>query len=259
MDIDLPWIRCSYISAVAIVLFTLGMLLIYIGYGVPIWAPLLLCCLPWVWYCLPWIRYSSACARTLALRVWAGEDGGPSPGARALICWRVGCPRGSQSRSWRLQQRWQSSRPKTGSRSRPSGRSTHLPHGTPLDQNSTSPRWTRSTAMLSRSLMSPAATRRLSLWLATPQQRSPMPYLGFTNGGHWSSPSFSRLTRGKSSWARSARCCETWSFCSTWACWYPSGPGHCRTLQPDAGWTPFRAPVYPGDAALWGREVHRVG
>ena len=60
-------------------------------------------------------------------------------------------------------------------------------------------------AMLSLSLTSPAATKRLSLWLARPQQRSPMPCLGSTDGDHWSGPSFSRLTRGESSWARSAR------------------------------------------------------
>ena len=49
---------------------------VYLGYGID----------------LPWIRCSIACARTLALRAWAGEGGGLFPGARTFICWRVGCP-----------------------------------------------------------------------------------------------------------------------------------------------------------------------
>ena len=210
-------------SAVAIVLFTLGMVLIYLGYGVPIWAPLLLCCLPWVWYwftldtvflyerccyCvvylgygidLSWIRcsYMSAVAIVLFtlgmvlftldtvfqhLRANACSEslGWPSPGARALIYWRVGCPQRLIVIKKLASAAKMSSRPKTGSRSRLSGRSSSMPHGKSLDQNSTSPRRTRSVkltcsfcrmtawggrpfAMLSRSLTSAAATRRLSL------------------------------------------------------------------------------------------------
>ena len=37
--------------------------------------------------------------------------------------------KGFASRSWRLQQRWPSSRPRTGSKGMPSGRSICLPHG----------------------------------------------------------------------------------------------------------------------------------
>ena len=56
-------------------------------------------------------------------------------------------------------------------------------------------------SMLSRSLTSPAPTRRLSLWLARAHQRSPMSCLASTDGGLWSGPSFFRLTPGASSWA----------------------------------------------------------
>ena len=57
---------------------------------------------------------------------------------------------------------------------------------------------------LSQSLTSPAATRRLSLLLARPQQRSPMPCLASTNGGLWSGPNCCRPTLGENSWARQA-------------------------------------------------------
>ena len=62
----------------------------------------------------------------------------------------------------------------------------------------------RCTNMLSQSLTSPAATRRLSLLLARPQQRSPMPCLASTNGGLWSGPNCCRPTLGENSWARQA-------------------------------------------------------
>ena len=101
--IDLSCIRCSCMSAVAIVLFTLGMVLIYLGYDVP----------------------ALVCERML----W--EPGPARVVGRPQGLWPLYAGRGS--RSWRLQQRWLSSRPKTGSRSRPSGRSTLLPHGTSLD------------------------------------------------------------------------------------------------------------------------------
>ena len=113
--------------------------------------------------------------------------------------------------------------PRTGSRSRPSGRSTYLLHDESPDQGLMSARQTRSTRrtccffpmtafpgvkrctnMLSQSLTSPAATRRLSLLLARPQQRSPMPCLASTNGGLWSGPNCCRPTLGENSWARQA-------------------------------------------------------
>ena len=62
----------------------------------------------------------------------------------------------------------------------------------------------RCTNMLSQSLTSPAATRRLSLLQARPQQRSPMPCLASTNGGLWSGPNCCRPTLGENSWARQA-------------------------------------------------------
>ena len=50
---------------------------------------------------------------------------------------------------------------------------------------------------------------------------------------------------------------ETWSFCSTWACWYPSGPGHCRTLEQDPGWAVVWVPV--GNAPSFRSKVDWVG
>ena len=41
--------------------------------------------------------------------------------------------------------------------------------------------------------------------------------------------------------------------------WHPPGQRHLRPLQPDAGWTPLRAPVCPGDATTLRWTVHRVG
>ena len=98
-----------------------------------------------------------------------------------------------------------------------SGRSTCLLHGTYRDLSLMLVCQTRSIkltsfsfhrtawvgeriSMLSRSLTSPTATRRLSLWLARAQQRSPMPCLASTNGGLWSSPSFFRLTLDVNLW-----------------------------------------------------------
>ena len=138
---------------------------VYLGYGID----------------LPWIRGSITCARTLALRAWAAEGGGLSPGARTFICRRVGCPQElTVIKKLASAAKVTQQQAKTGSRSRQSGRSTSLPNGTSLDQNSTSPRRTRSTkltcslclmtawggrpfATFSQSLTSPAATRRLSL------------------------------------------------------------------------------------------------
>ena len=81
--------------------------------------------------------------------------------------------------------------------------------------------------------MWPAATRRLSLWLARAQQRSPLPCLASTDGGLWSGPSFFRLTLrqfmgtvnqllAKQGQARSSRCTQ--------------GPKNYRTLEPHLGW-----------------------
>ena len=122
--------------------------------------------------------------------------------------------------------------PRTGSRSRPSGRSTYLLHDESPDQGLMSARQTRSTRrtccffpmtafpgvkrctnMLSQSLTSPAATRRLSLLLARPQQRSPMPCLASTNGGLWSGPNCCRPTLGENSWARQASFWQNRGFC----------------------------------------------
>ena len=55
--------------------------------------------------------------------------------------------------------------------------------------------------MLSRSLTSPAATKRLSPWLARLRQRSPIALLGFTSGAPCGFRSFFRLIPAVSSWA----------------------------------------------------------
>ena len=140
--------------------------------------------------------------------------------------------------------------PRTGSRSRPSGKSTsRLPeksHAQSLmsvcQTRSTRrtccffpmtafPGAKRCTNMLSQSSMLPATSRRLSLLLARPQQRSPMPCLASTNGGLWSCPSFSRLTLDANLWVRQASFWQNmgfllgvvvWTFTGTRASWNAS-------------------------------------
>ena len=93
--------------------------------------------------------------------------------------------------------------PGAGWRSRPSGRSTSLPHGTFYDQNLTSLRRTRSTKLTSSfchmirsdakhiSMPSPWSTsqadsKRLSLWLQKRPKRWPKNCPAFTGGDLWS-------------------------------------------------------------------------
>ena len=125
------------------------------------------------------------------------------------------------SKSWHLLPRFLKMWLRTGWRNKLSGRSTCLLHGTYRDLSLMSGCQTRSIkltsfsfrttawdggliSMLSRSWTSPAATRKLSLWLARAQQRSPMPCLVSTYEGLWSGPSFFRLTLDVNLWGQLA-------------------------------------------------------
>ena len=135
----------------------------------------------------------------------------------------------------------------SGGDQKPLGRSTSLPHGTFHDQKFDITMWNEVTKRYKEAEP-----------LARPQLRSPMPCLGSSDGAI-------EVAQASPGW-HGARvhghgkpgAGETWSFSSSWACWYPSGTGHCRRLQPEAGWTPLQAPVCPGDGApslrAWGSQ-----